>query len=403
MAAGVAPHGGAGREVFRNRSIVSREAKKRALSGKGPPPSHPINVPRLNPNDLMPAIPGHGLQALSLFSGGGGLDLGFERAGYDHLASFDILEIAGETLRTNRPGWTIFAGEEQGDVRRVNWRPYRGRVDVLHGGPPCQPFSMAGRQLGSGDSRDMFPEFVRAVLESEPPVFVIENVAALTRPKFGAYFDRTVFQPLRGAYSIARFELKAAGFGVPQHRTRLFIVGFRSKGAGERFRPPVATHEFQRRETPNGSRSLFPDIEPSEDSHPRQLTMGAREALGLSFSGGDDLAPTMRSGFTGPRKTTSVNSSVSALSAWGNLGIWPHGVGSSRETAHLFVPRNGHFRLATQDCAILQGFPETWHFEGAVYAVLGQIGNSVAPPVAYHLALEVARALGGVERSKSGI
>ncbi len=348
------------RAVFRTRSAASREAKERALSGKGPAPRHHINVPRLDPIELVPSVHRHGLRALSVFSGGGGLDLGFDRAGYDHVASFDCLEIAGETLRNNRPGWTVFVGEGEGDVKRVDWRPYRGRVEVLHGGPPCQPFSMAGRQLGSRDGRDMFPEFVRAVLECKPSAFVTENVAALTQPKFAAYLDRTMFRPLRGLYTLVQFELKAEWFGVPQYRTRLFIVGFRSKQSAGRFHPPAPTHAFRARETPDGYRSLFPDAEPWEALDHRRITMGAREALGLPSTGFDDLAPTLRSGFTGPRKTTSVNSSVSALAAWGRLGIWPHGVASSRETAHLFVPQNEHFRLSIQDCAVLQGFPENW-------------------------------------------
>ncbi len=77
-----------------------------------------------------------------------------------------------------RPNWQIFSGEKV-DVKKVDWRPYRGLVDIIHGGPPCQPFSVAGRQKGKEDNRDMFPEFIRAVLEIEPLIFVAENVTAL--------------------------------------------------------------------------------------------------------------------------------------------------------------------------------------------------------------------------------
>lgn len=381
------------REVFRNRSAKSRTRKAVALSGAGPKPLHPINKPRLDPAELMPKRAATGFRALSLFSGGGGLDLSFDLAGFDHVASHDILSIAGETLRHNRPSWAVFAGEDEGDVCPRTWKQYRGQVDVVHGGPPCQPFSMAGRQLGKDDTRDMFPEFIRAVQEIRPRAFVAENVAALGQPKFQSYLLETVYQPLTGIYKICRFELKAEWFGVPQLRTRLFFVGFREPDAFARFIRPEATHEFCRHlEVEGEARGATPLIATGSDGLLR--TMGAREALGLPNSGYDDLAPTIRSGFTGPRKTTSVNSSVSALRAWGRLGIWPNGVASNRQAAHLFVTENGHFRLSVQDCAVLQGFPETWHFCGAVYSVLGQIGNSVAPPMGYRVALAVAEALG---------
>lgn len=79
---------------------------------------------------------------------------------------------------------------------------------------------------------------------------------------------------------------------------------------------------------------------------------------------------------------------------WARLKIWPNGVQRDREAAAKFPPENGHFRLGAQDCALLQGFPESWRFAGAAYQVIGQIGNSVCPPVAYAVAKAVATALG---------
>ncbi len=113
------------------------------------------------------------------------------------------------------------------------------------------------------------------------------------------------------------------------------------------------------------------------------------------FGGYGALAPTLRSAFTGKRNTTSVLNSSAGQKAWGNLGIWPNGVQANREKASAFPAKYDHFRLSVQDCALLQGFPEDWRFAGAVYQVLGQIGNSVAPPVAYQVAKAVAFALAG--------
>jgi len=377
------------RDVFRKRSVASRQRKASALRGEGPTPLHPVNEPRLDPAELMPRLPANGLRVLSLFSGGGGLDYSFEAAGFKHVASYDILDIAGATLQQNRPQWAIHAGVERGDVCKQSWTRYRGEVDILHGGPPCQPFSMAGRQLGSSDTRDMFPEFVRAVNECRPRAFVAENVAALGGSKFESYLAQTVYQPLTPHYHIERIELKAEWFGVPQFRTRLFFVGFLRRRDFEHFHRPGSTHLYRRQ-----SKTLIQATLGGNSRDENQLpTMGAREALGLPDTGVDDLAPTIRSGFTGPRRTTSVNSSVSALKAWGRLGIWPNGVAADRHSAHLFVPENRHFRLSVQDCAILQGFPANWHFVGAVYSILGQVGNSVAPPMGYHVARAVARAI----------
>jgi len=370
------------REFFRERSRRSREAKLRALSAEvGEVLTH---RPALDPAQLMPAVSPHLLPSLSLFSGGGGLDLGFERAGFCHVASFDTLEAAGDTLRANRPKWEVYSGGD-GDVRTVDWRRYRGELAVLHGGPPCQPFSVAGRQRGQQDVRNMLPEFVRSVRESEPLAFVCENVPALAGPKFAEYLQEALLAPLGKRYRITTFRLSAHDFGVPQLRHRIMIVGFMHSEHAGRFTAPAPTHRADH---------LAPTLQPQVTSWKLEPTMGVREAVGLPDIGSDGLAPTLRSTLTGPRHTTSILSSVSAQRAWATMEIWPNGVARSRIAAARFPTENGHHRLAVADCALLQGFPSWWHFEGAVYMSLGQIGNSVAPPMAYRLAREVAGALG---------
>ncbi|WP_207691687.1 DNA cytosine methyltransferase [Desulfonema limicola] len=109
--------------------------------------------------------------------------------------------------------------------------------------------------------------------------------------------------------------------------------------------------------------------------------------------GFDNLAPTVRSAFTGKRNTTSVLNSTAGQKAWGDMQIWPSGVQADRKKASAFPAKNGHFRLSVQDVGLIQGFPESWKFSGAVYQILGQIGNSVSPPVAYQVALSVANVL----------
>ncbi|MBI3909951.1 MAG: DNA cytosine methyltransferase [Armatimonadetes bacterium] len=373
--------------VFRARSAASREAKRRAMRGEGPPPLHDINVPRLDPADLMPQLPPNGLRALSVFSGGGGFDLGFMRAGYEHLASCEILTHAGLTLKRNRSDWNVLHGHE-GDVRAIDWKAWRDRVDVLHGGPPCQPFSMAGRRMGPDDTRDLFPVYVNMISTVRPVVFVAENVPALASGKFREYVQNVILRPLQRGWRISMFKLSAESVGIPQTRTRLFFVGVR-RDVGRTFEPPAPAYTpMPSPYEPRPASDLLVDFVPEPP-----YCMGAREALGLTDIGVDGPAPTLRSGLTGPRHTTSVLSSVSALRKWNTLQIWPNGIAASREAAHAYIANNGHFRLSVDDCALLQGFPAWWKFEGAVYMVLGQIGNSVVPPMAWQLARSVAQLL----------
>lgn len=363
----------------RYRAISIRAQKRKQDFLRNPTPkAEPAFVNRLDMRDLMPQVEPHGLTCLSLFSGGGGLDLGFERAGYEHWASFELLEVCGETLRLNRPDWTVFSGDD-GDVTKAKFSRFRG-VDVVHGGPPCQPFSVAGKQQGAQDPRNMWKEFVRCVTAARPRAFVAENVVGLLDKKFDSFVRRVITGPLeREGYTIFKFRLAAHDFGVPQARRRVFFVGFRAERDAARFVEPQPTH--------GDVDTIFGPVLPRNT---------ARRSLGLPAIGFDDVSPTLRSGFTGPRKTTGVVNSKASLKTWNDLRIWPNGVQPTHDLAVAYPPENGHFRLSVEDCALLQGFPEDWKFSGAVYQVLGQIGNSVCPPVAYSVANAVTRALGKV-------
>ena len=364
------------RDRYRATSIRSQQ-RKRALLEEGKSarlPAHQLSG-RLDPNDLMPQLEQNGLTCLSLFSGGGGLDLGFERAGFTHTASYELLDVCGETLNANRPDWDVRSGANAGDVTKAAFSPFRG-IDIVHGGPPCQPFSIAGKQAGADDPRNMWAEYVRCVLQVRPRAFIAENVVGLLDRKFESFVQQNIVDPLADKYTIFKFKLAAHDFGVPQARRRVFFVGFRAKRDAARFEEPIPTH--------GDEGSVFGPLLPRNT---------ARRSLGLPDIGYDEVSPTLRSGFTGPRNTTGVLNSKAALKIWNSLQVWPNGVQPSRGLAEAYPPENGHFRMSVADCALLQGFPEDWKFSGAVYQALGQIGNSVCPPVAYAVALQVARAL----------
>ena len=323
----------------------------------------------------MPRRRRHGLRALSLFSGGGGLDLGFERAGFDHVASFDVLEICGATLRRSRPDWQVFRGSA-GDVNRVDWSRFAGAADVVHGGPPCQPFSIAGRRNGGRDERDMWPAFISAVRGIEPAAFVAENVPGLLDPKFGRYVEEVILAPLASRYHVVQFKLQATDFGVPQVRKRVVFAGFRSPEAARRHHVPSPT-------TAIGTICSLVRRAPRA----RERRWGCRDRVRLLCAD-----PAVR--FHGTQKIHERSEQQGQPGGMAAASDLAERGSENRRAAAMFPPENGHFRMSVQDCALLQGFSDDWLFEGSAYQILGQIGNSVCPPVGYAVATSVAAALG---------
>ncbi|MEO6232981.1 MAG: DNA cytosine methyltransferase [Ferruginibacter sp.] len=114
------------------------------------------------------------LTSIEICAGAGGQAIGLEQAGFEHLALVEIETIACDTLRLNRPGWSVI----NQDVKEFSAKKYKG-VDLLAGGVPCPPFSIAGKQLGNLDERDLFPEAIRLVKECSPKAVMLENVRGL--------------------------------------------------------------------------------------------------------------------------------------------------------------------------------------------------------------------------------
>lgn len=190
------------------------------------------------------------MTSLELFSGAGGLALGLQLSGIQHIALIEKNAQACTTLRQNFQQPTII----EGDVREVNLSQFHN-IDIIAGGPPCQPFSLGGKAKGMNDQRDMFPPAIAAIGKLMPKVFIFENVKGLLRQAFREYFDYIILQlrypqieqchnnwrdnrqmlqnlQTKGAYSGLRYDvyyklLNAADFGVAQKRERVIIVGFR--------------------------------------------------------------------------------------------------------------------------------------------------------------------------------
>lgn len=142
-------------------------------------------------------VSGSGMRSVELFTGAGGLALGIERAGFRHDTVVERNPDCCETICENQrngfallDGWRLYSG----DVRQFDFSIVRGEVDLLAGGPPCQPFSIGGKHRGPGDNRDMFPQMVRAVRELRPRAVVVENVNGLLRQSFSKYLEYIILQ-----------------------------------------------------------------------------------------------------------------------------------------------------------------------------------------------------------------
>ncbi|ATE66058.1 DNA cytosine methyltransferase [Rhizorhabdus dicambivorans] len=215
------------------------------------------------------------MKAIELFAGAGGLALGVSRAGFKTLDVVEWDRWCCDTIRENRSrgnaGMGKWPSPREGDIRDFAFTQFEGQLDLVTGGPPCQPFSLGGRHRAYQDDRDMWSEAVRVVRETKPNAFIFENVKGLTRATFETYFSYIFLQLSYPEIAIkdqeswldhrARLEqhhsskgssalsyqvlppkvLNAANFGVPQKRERVFFVGFRSD-LGVKWSFPKETH-----------------------------------------------------------------------------------------------------------------------------------------------------------------
>lgn len=217
------------------------------------------------------------MRAVELFAGAGGLGMGISKAGFKPLEIVERDKWCCDTINRNRWGrkQLVKAWPEpvQSDIRDLDFAEFEGRVDLVSGGPPCQPFSMGGRHRAHADERDMWSEAVRVLREVKPRAFIFENVKGLTRASFATYFSYINLQlhypdierPEGEAWTehLARLEqhhtsssesglhykvvvqvLNAADYGVPQKRERVVFVGFRSD-TGIRWSFPEKTHSLE--------------------------------------------------------------------------------------------------------------------------------------------------------------
>jgi DNA (cytosine-5)-methyltransferase 1 len=300
--------------------------------------------------------------SVEICAGAGGQALGLEKARFKHLACVEIDAAACETLRFNRRNWNII----EADLR--SWEPASSLVgvDLLAGGVPCPPFSIAGRQLGREDERDLFPEVIRLASELQPRAIMIENVRGLLGKKFDGYRDEVVRELKELGYEFCGWELlNAADYGVPQARLRSILVAMVPEAAVHyRWPGPKA----RRKTVGQALKTLMASGGWDGAAEWAKGAQGVAPALvgGSKKHGGADLGPTR------------------AKTAWKKLGVDALGVadGPPQPSPEDTSQPERMPRLTVEMAAVIQGFPPSWKFQGRKTAAYRQVGNAFPPPVA---------------------
>jgi DNA (cytosine-5)-methyltransferase 1 len=313
------------------------------------------------------------LEVVEICAGAGGQALGLEQAGFEHALAVELDTAACATLRANRPGWKV----AEGDVADpALWRPsdYRG-VALLAGGVPCPPFTVAGRQLGATDERDLFAWAVELCGIIQPRALLLENVRGLSTARFSAYRQH-VLDRLRDLGYVPGWRLlHAADFGVPQLRPRTVLVALRAEDAPW-FRWPLPSPR-----PPATVGQAVGDL------------MAARGWPGAAAwaRGADRIAPTI---VGGSKKHGGADlGPTRAKRAWAELGVDGIGVADAApgpDADPALIPR-----LTCEMVTRLQGWQDEWgwRFSGLKTARYRQIGNAFPPPVAEALGAAIRRAL----------
>lgn len=306
-------------------------------------------------------------KCVEICAGAGGQSLGLELAGFKHVLAVEIDPDACETLRTNRPEWDVL----ERDVHSLDGTEYAG-IDLFAGGVPCPPFSIAGKQLGADDERDLFPQALRLVSEMKPAAVMLENVKGLATARFKDY-RKQITDRLEGlGYEWDWQILNASEMGVPQLRPRFILVALRPD-AYEHFQWPRAVR------TPPTVGETLRDLMgangwPGVDDWVRTADAIAPTLVGGSRKhGGPDLGPTR------------------ARAAWLQLGV--DGRSIAAEAPSGDDPMDHTPKLTLDMVAKIQGFPPDWKFAGRKTAAYRQIGNAFPPPVAKAVAKSIGDAL----------
>lgn len=312
---------------------------------------------------------------LEICAGAGGQSSGLEKAGFGHVCAVEIDPDAAATLRLNRPEWRV----EEADVREFDASGYEG-VTMLAGGVPCPPFSVAGKQLGPDDERDLFPHALDLIAQARPEAVMLENVKGLASDRFTPYRASILNRLHALGYETDWKLLQASWYGVPQLRPRFILVALKPR-VFARFRwpepvgaPPTVGMALWDLMSANGWTGAA-NWSKNADGIAPTIVGGSKK------HGGPDLGPTR------------------SRQAWHKLGVDGKGIADAAPSAD--APFDLLPRLTNPMVALLQGFSPGWQFVGGKTAVYRQIGNAFPPPVAAHVGVAIQAALAGVSNERA--
>jgi len=369
--------------------------------------------------------------------------MGFSNSGVHHQAVVEWSKHACETLRINKRYGVSpiaqWADVTEGDVRNFRFEGFKG-LDLVTGGPPCQPFSMGGKHRGFLDERDMFPQAVRAIREAQPRAFVFENVKGLTRASFYNYFNYIHLQleypsmaPSQGEewlahlsrleqhktnggkseYHVVARLVNAANYGVPQKRERVFFVGFRedvhrawtfpeqTHSADALFREQWVTGDYwERHKVAKKNRPEFPSKSLKKIDILRNCDVAS---LGLPWKTVRDAISDLPDPESNPTLLIQAHRfQPGARSYPGHTGspldepakalkAGDHGVPGGE---NMLRRPDGSIRYFTvRECARIQTFPDDFIFEGTWGEIMRQLGNAVPVRLAQTVADRVCNVL----------
>ena len=383
------------------------------------------------------------MRSVELFAGAGGLAMGVSLAGFKSLAVVEWDKWACDTVRENQRrsyplvnGWPL----HERDVRDVNWSELPQNIELLAGGPPCQPFSMGGKHRAHDDKRDMFPAAVQVVRKLRPKTFIVENVKGLTRSSFSNYFEYIKLQlefpevPRRNheswfdhllrlqtektlgrahalTYNVVATLVNAADYGVPQKRERVFIVGTRSDMAIDWHFPDATHSEAALLHTQWVTGEYWDRHKIAKRNRPLPSSKLAKRIETLSASPPSDLPwRTVRDAIAGlPDPCKPAAAAIRDHKFQAGARVYPGHTGSPLDQpakaikagAHgvpggenMMVRPDGSVRYFTvRETARIQTFPDGYVFHGSWTETMRQLGNAVPVALGRMVASSVGEAL----------
>lgn len=336
--------------------------------------------------------PSNNYSVLELFAGAGGLAIGLEKAGLKCVALNEIDHWAAETLRRNRPNWTVI----EDDIRNLSFKNYQGKIDVITGGFPCQAFSYAGKKLGLQDARGtLFYEFARIVDEVKPLICVGENVRGLLNHDGGRTLEgmKSILDEI-GYRPIDPKILKAIFYKVPQKRERLILVGIRKDIKIDFEFPKPYKRIFTVKDALKAG-DLFPKDVPA--SYGTYYPKKKEEILKKVPPGGywRDLPLTLqkeymqKSFYLGGGKT-----GIARRMSWDEPSLTLTCSPAQKQTERCHPDETRPFTV--REYARIQTFPDEWQFAGSMSNQYKQIGNAVPVNLGQELGYSIVRFLNNV-------